>query len=197
VSPTPAPTARPGGRSARNRSAVHDAVYALITEGGLPAVTVPAVAERSGVHSSSVYRRWGTIEELLLDVVLETSAQTIPTTDTGSLRGDLDQFVRHAVRALRGPIGSALSQVLLTLPVEDGRPARRQYWARRHEALQPLFERAAARGEEVRDVEQLLEDVLAPLYFRLFVTARPIDDAFLNHLLDRAVPDPTPSEAPR
>ncbi|WP_280305829.1 TetR/AcrR family transcriptional regulator [Nocardia neocaledoniensis] len=49
---------RPGGRTARNRALVLDAVLAELTEHGYDALTVDAVAARAGVHRATVYRRW-------------------------------------------------------------------------------------------------------------------------------------------
>ena len=57
---------RPGGRSARVRRAVLDAVVELLEEGGARAVTIAEVATRSGVNASSIYRRWHGVDALIL-----------------------------------------------------------------------------------------------------------------------------------
>jgi len=61
---------RPGGRSARVRRAVLDATLELVNAHGLDGVTVAEVAERAGVHETSIYRRWRTREELRLAIVV-------------------------------------------------------------------------------------------------------------------------------
>ena len=50
---------RPGGRSARVRSAVLMAALDALADGGYGSFTCEAVAERAGVHKTTVYRRWG------------------------------------------------------------------------------------------------------------------------------------------
>lgn len=55
-----APARRPGGRTARTRAQVHDAVVAQLMEHGYDELTVDAVAARAGVHRTTVYRRWRT-----------------------------------------------------------------------------------------------------------------------------------------
>ena len=60
---------RPGGRSARVRTAVHDAVLDLVAKNPWDPLTVALVAERSGVHQATIYRRWETLAGLLNDVV--------------------------------------------------------------------------------------------------------------------------------
>ncbi|WP_344245716.1 TetR family transcriptional regulator, partial [Isoptericola hypogeus] len=52
---------RPGGRTARVRSAVHAAVLELIEKHPWEDLSIPLVAEASGVHQATIYRRWGTM----------------------------------------------------------------------------------------------------------------------------------------
>src|SRR6267154_2033770 len=49
---------RPGGRSARVRREVLAATLHVLLEEGLDATTIPAIADRAGVHHTSIYRRW-------------------------------------------------------------------------------------------------------------------------------------------
>jgi AcrR family transcriptional regulator len=177
---------RPGGRSARNRAAVHQAVEELLLEHGLADVTVAKVAERSGIHATSIYRRWGTLYELLVDVALEATARSVPAADTGSLRGDLARYALDSLHALETPIGTAVAGLLVGLPVTpEGQQDRQEYWHRRLATLEEIFERARARGEHTPSAEDAIEALLAPPYFRRFVTGRPIDEQFALSAVDR------------
>ncbi|MGW5160998.1 TetR/AcrR family transcriptional regulator, partial [Nonomuraea wenchangensis] len=60
----------PGGRSARVRAAVHQAVTDLVGEHGYGNFTIGDVAARAGVADTSLYRRWGNLQTLLGDVLL-------------------------------------------------------------------------------------------------------------------------------
>ena len=51
---------RPGGRSSRVRAAVLGATLEALVQGGYEALSIAEVAARSGVHESTIYRRWGT-----------------------------------------------------------------------------------------------------------------------------------------
>src|SRR5271168_5422754 len=86
---------RTGGRSARVVAAVHDAVNELVGQGNPRQVTVAEIAERAGVNPTSIYRRWGTLEALVLDV---EAARLPPIPDTGNLRGDLLAYAATAAR---------------------------------------------------------------------------------------------------
>src|SRR5438046_812736 len=56
---------RPGGRSAAVRRRVLDAALAQLVQHGYDSLSVDVVAERSGVHRTTVYRRWRDVGGLL------------------------------------------------------------------------------------------------------------------------------------
>src|SRR5690349_18554003 len=83
------PGRRPGGRTARVREAVLDATLAELAGRGYAGLTVEGVAARSGVHKTTVYRRWGGVEGLIADALDRGSRLPWPVPDTGTVRGDL------------------------------------------------------------------------------------------------------------
>src|ERR1700744_4287717 len=83
------PDIRPGGRTARVRAQVHDAVLAELGEHGFDGLTMDAVAARSGVHRATVYRRWGDVGGLLADFLDAAGDDDWRPPETGSLQGDL------------------------------------------------------------------------------------------------------------
>jgi AcrR family transcriptional regulator len=66
-----APDLRPPGRP-RDESIDDDIVrslFELVDEVGLKGVTIEAIAERAGVSKATIYRRWSSKEELIVDAV--------------------------------------------------------------------------------------------------------------------------------
>lgn len=103
-----ASTKRPGGRSTRVRTAVHSAAVALVAERGADQVTLPAVAQRAGVNSSSLYRRWGTVAALLADVAKHRGDAGAPPL-VGDLRTDLENQAAWTLAELSCPVASRSS----------------------------------------------------------------------------------------
>ena len=68
---------RPGGRSARVRCEVMGAVVELLGEGGVEAVSVAEVARRAGVNPTSIYRRWRTVDVLILEAAHDLSLAAV------------------------------------------------------------------------------------------------------------------------
>ncbi|MFE3993806.1 TetR/AcrR family transcriptional regulator [Streptomyces goshikiensis] len=90
------------------RSAVHQAVIDLLSDPEGADLTIPAVARRAGVNHTSIYRRWGSREALLADVVVTRLERDSPLADAGSLRGDLRAWAEAGVASIRTPEGRLL-----------------------------------------------------------------------------------------
>lgn len=164
------PGTRPGGRSARVRVAVHRAVEDLLVEMAGDALTIPVVAARAGVHATTVYRRWGSIGELLADVATSRFSGEIVVPDTGSLRGDLERWAADVATDLSDPDVLALIRATLGAGGEQGACACR---GDREEQLAAMIERERARGNAVPSVERAADALLAPLYYRAIFTEHP------------------------
>src|SRR3954447_6450353 len=104
---SPKPMVRPGGRSARVQQSVHAAVRELVGEVGRDALTVPMVATRAGVTPSTIYRRWGDLQELLSDVAVERLRPDTAPNDHGALASDLTAWAEQFLDEMASPTGRA------------------------------------------------------------------------------------------
>jgi AcrR family transcriptional regulator len=162
------------------------AAFEELTENGLARATVAGVARRSGVHETTIYRRWVTRENLFVDAMLSRGADAVPAPDTGSTRGDLLAIVRAVIAYVSTPTGLAALHAA-TLPLnQTNSDARAAFWAGRLEALRPVVERGIARGDLRPDTDPvlLLEVLVAPVHGRLLLTNEPVDEALAERLVD-------------
>jgi AcrR family transcriptional regulator len=178
------PRGRPGGRSARVRSQVLEAGFAVFVEKGFEAFTIAEVADRAGVHETSIYRRWKTRGALAMDCCLHYAEAAVPTPDTGSLRSDLATLLDSVVAVYSSPQGQAL---LRMSTLRDAHTvARHEFLQRRFDLARPIFDRAIRRGEFPADSDGMivLEALLAPLFMRALLN-RPLGDWPRNEMIDR------------
>ncbi|GAA3392399.1 TetR/AcrR family transcriptional regulator [Cryptosporangium minutisporangium] len=163
------PARRPGGRSAEVRRRVLDAVRAELVEHGYDALSMDAVADRSAVHRTTVYRRWRDVGGLLADVLAEAAGDEWRPSDTGSLDDDLIAVNREVYAALTGdsPITTAL--IAASFRSEQAADALRVFWADRYDRCAVIVRRAIERGEisARTDARRLLIAATAPLYHEL------------------------------
>lgn len=179
-------TSRPGGRTARTTAAVFAAAVALAAEEGLSALTVSRIAERAGVHPTSLYRRWGSAADIVAAAVLARDQESVTLPDQGSFRSDLTKMVHDVATFLTDPVVTALVRMLAGSDSSDAVQIRDEYRRRR---LAPfasvVVERARARGE-VRagvDAALILELAVAPLYLRVLLGGGAPDDEFVTDVV--------------
>ena len=179
--------ARPGGRSARIRAAVFAETERLLAERGPRGFGLVDVAERVGVAPSSLYRRWGGTEALIMDVAVVGLTKEFPLPDTGSLEGDLLAWASNIVRSLRDPAALSFFRLLVsTFPTDRATAAKRAIAIRqRRSDLEGLLERAWKRGEKVPGAMLLVDVILAPLYARALFGER-VDAKHAQQLVLRA-----------
>jgi AcrR family transcriptional regulator len=173
-------TTRPGGRSARVRAAVHRAVEELLAEGPAEALTVPLIAARAGVHATTVYRRWGSLGELLAAVATSRFSGDIVVPDTGTLRGDLERWMGDVATDLADPDVLALMRATVGAAGAEGGCA---CVADRHEQLAAMLERERSRGGDAPQVEQAADALLGPLYYRAIFTGTPGEPGWARQLV--------------
>ncbi|MER6317585.1 TetR/AcrR family transcriptional regulator [Streptomyces sp. NPDC001581] len=169
------------------RSAVHQAVIDLLSDPEGADLTIPAVAQRAGVNHTSVYRRWGSREALLADVVVTRLERDSPLADTGSLRGDLTAWAEGGVASIRTPEGRLLIRAV-ALSMSGSAAAqgeRAQQFERRIGAIERIRERAAARGEVPPPLDQILDQLVAPLYLRAIFGIDPPASGYPELLVNR------------
>jgi AcrR family transcriptional regulator len=117
---------RPGRpRDASIDTRVLEAARELLVEQGYEATNVQAIAERSGVHASAIYRRWPSRVEIIEQAVFPGLA-AITVQPTGDLRRDLRRFLRSYVTTLGSPAARAAAPGLLASYQSTGREGMEQ-----------------------------------------------------------------------
>ncbi|WP_432586480.1 TetR/AcrR family transcriptional regulator [Streptomyces sp. HD1123-B1] len=177
-------TVRPGGRTARTRAVVRDAVLTGLAEHGYPGLTVEYVAERSGVHKTTLYRRWGNVEGLVTDALDLAGEDTWTPPDTGTLDGDL----RALAREVNDTFGNASAAVVPTAFIaaafqsERTAGALHSFYTERFARCEAVVERAVERGEAPpgTDAAAVVRAVSAPLFFRAMITREPLGEVLAD-----------------
>ena len=169
-------------RSERSKQAILDATRELLAEeGGVRSLTIEAVAARSGVAKTTIYRRWRDKWELALDAaMIDMLSSFDDPVDVGDTRKELITFVNSAVRTLGSkPYGPAL-QGLASEVATDPELARvyQEYVVEpRRLQIQAVIERGIERGDLRPDTDprMIQELLIGPIYYRLLFSGPPFD----------------------
>ncbi len=168
---------RPGGRTARTRAAVMQAVVGELADHGYAGTTIERVAARAGIAKTTIYRRWGGLDGLLADLMAERAAQDIPVPDEGSLDADLRALARGVVASVRDPAirGAFGAMVAGAVQNPSAREVLARFLAARTATMTVIIDRATARGEVPPgiDAAAVIRTVTALIFFRLFIAGEP------------------------
>jgi AcrR family transcriptional regulator len=203
--PSPPPSRRPrpsaSGASAEPRRRgepvvrrVLEVTLAELGRVGLAALSLPHVAERAGIHKTSLYRRWPDKETLVAAALALATPTAAELPDEGSAEADLVALALGLARFVGSPAGAGLVRaaladgdvVALQRLAGDvrGRAARR--------GPRAILERACARGELREDVsfDLVLHTLAGGVLHRVLVERRAADRrwavALVRLLLDGA-----------
>lgn len=187
------PETRPS-RGGRPRDPSRDgviraAILRLLADVGYGALTMDAVASEAGVGKATIYRRWRTKEELVVDTVSDlNAAEAAEPVDHGSLESDLRALLRSLAGMVNSPAGAATQALLSSLQhhpalAEAFRRGPMAVWG---DAFAQVWVRAERRGEiEPSFASSLIGEAIgAPLIQRWLVNGMPVDDEFADAVVE-------------
>jgi AcrR family transcriptional regulator len=185
------PTQRPNGRAERSRRAILDATRDLLgEEGDIGSLTIEAVAARSGVAKTTIYRRWRDKWELALDAVMIDMLTGFKNpVDVGDTRKELITFVNSVVKIWRTPpYGDAMRGLVSEIATQPelAREYRERVVEPRRDQLAPVIERGIKRGDLRPDTDLRLvhELLVGPILYRLLLSGGPLDRKLGTRLVD-------------
>jgi len=197
----PAARARAAGRplDASRDAAILRATQQILAESGYDLLTIEAVALRARAGKATIYRRWPSKAELVVDAVYALRPAA-PVPDTGTLRGDL----RAAYERI-GSVDELDHQVmagLITARRRDpdlDRLFREYLLPKDRSEIASIFERATGRGEIAPglNVDALTVVVAALTGHRLLFAMEPMDDRYIDMIVDEVILPLTAANARR
>lgn len=176
-------------RGAELEAALLDAAWQEFAEKGFDDFTLEGCAERAQTSRAVFYRRWpGKVELINAAAARAGSSEELPDPDTGTLRGDTLELLRHTNRS-RARMGIQMMMRLGGYFEETGgsfADLRNSFLSRRGSAMDVVIERAAERGEV--DLESLTPRMIAvpfDLYRQeLIMTLKEVPDGVLEAIVD-------------
>ncbi len=188
-SPRPSRGGRP--RDPSRDGVIRAAILRLLAEVGYGALTMDAVASEAGVGKATIYRRWRTKQDLVVDTISDLNRAIAVPEDTGSIEGDLRAMMRLVGTMIDSPAGAAIRSLL---PAMQHQPALVEAFqngplAVWRAAYAEMWARAEARGEVRPGLARSVtaEATSALIVQRWLLTGEPVDEAYIDQVLEVVV----------
>ena len=179
--------ARPGGRTEANRKAVADAVLEMVAAGDL-LFDAQDVADRSGVHRTTIRRRWPDRDALLTEAMTEhTSRFTVDPS------GDWQAVLRKIAFGLRDfmndPVEDALNRVVAISASDQFTELVQRHWRRIFVDLAAPLVAAQASGRLARevDIQMALGTLSSTILSYAVYSRRPMEDTLVERLIRQTI----------
>ena len=183
--PLPVPT-RGRPRSEKARLAVLDAACDLFEEGGYPATTIEAIAARSGVAKTTIYRWWPNRAALIVDLLMEMAAHAVPLPSGPDPLGAIRTEMRGIGRAADHLMGRLLTSLVseaqrdpeIRAALLDG------LFHPRSDATAKMVRQAQAAGLVRKDIPAhvAVDLLVGPIFYRMLVRHQPLTDTFVSQV---------------
>ncbi|MFI6643649.1 TetR/AcrR family transcriptional regulator [Streptomyces sp. NPDC050504] len=186
----PATPQRRPGKGPRAAEAIFDATLRLLADRGYARLTIEAVAEQSGVNKTTIYRWYPSKPALLRAALLHARVLDIDVPDTGTLRGDLIALTDRIATLVTAPRTGPVARALLASGDAELDPLTRDFFADRLAREQPVFSRAAARGElrPGTDPKLVVDLIAGAVWVRVLLRGEPVPPGFSATVVDAVLP---------
>lgn len=181
--------------------AILAAARTVIAQCGYTGATMEAIAKTAGVGKDTLYRRWSSKEDLVIDLVDSLASEAVqPVPLDPDPRFNLFVFVKDIVRLNQRTDFGPLVAGMVGEAARNPELAERfsAFWARRRAVAASLVDDVLGGEASEADIEELLDGLLGPIYYRLLLTREDVSDEFLWDLV-AAIPwaaDRAPSDRP-
>jgi AcrR family transcriptional regulator len=171
--------------------AVLQAAGDLLVEGGLAAATMEAIAARAGVSKVTIYKWWPTRGAVAVDAYFHRYDETYAYIDTGDVATDLTVQIGLLIRAFGGRAGRIMAELIGQAQTDPvlAETLRSGWLLPRREATAEVLGRAIERNQ-IRsdvDIEAVMDQLYAPVYWRLMMGHQPLGDDLAAELVRDAL----------
>lgn len=169
-----------------------EAALEMLASVGYDRLTMDAVAQAAKASKATLYRRWDTKAELVVDALSRAKgAPQVAATDTGSLRGDLVAVACHHGGINDEMVLRVMSSIMTALQhdKEFADAFHERFLSVKIQQVREIYQRAQGRGEIApdTDLELLAPTLSAVILHRAFVLRLPVDDATVLRIIDEIV----------
>ncbi|WP_433679129.1 TetR/AcrR family transcriptional regulator C-terminal ligand-binding domain-containing protein [Nocardia sp. CA-119907] len=171
----------------RSRQAALSAVQELLAEEGWTGVTHVAVAARSGIGRTTLYRHWPDVASLIHDAIVQRIGQ-VRTARTGDLRADLISELNGLRRLLHDPASErTMRAVLERAPFDPAFASLKETLYRSGSAGFRAILEAATRSGELQpdtDIAMAIDQLAGPLIYRRLFVGLDIEEKYAEAIVD-------------
>jgi AcrR family transcriptional regulator len=173
-------------RSEESKAAILDATWELLKITSLRDLSIEAIARKSGVGKTTIYRWWSSKVAVVMDAFVAHLLPEIPFPEGLSATDAIAQQIAALVQAFSGEYGRIVAQIIAEGQADPEALAsyRDRFLYPRRSAAKAIIQQGIENGEfnPTLDPELAIDVLYGAIYFRLLVGHLPLDQQFAEDL---------------
>ncbi|HET6154654.1 MAG TPA: TetR/AcrR family transcriptional regulator C-terminal ligand-binding domain-containing protein [Marmoricola sp.] len=166
--------------------AIIEAAIDVLLRDGYDRLSMEGVAAAAGVGKATVYRRWSSKAELVIDA-MATLKPAIDTIDSGTLDGDIELLIAASCNPLTERLQRVMVSICSALPREPDLldAFKTRFTEPRIARITEMLDRARDRGELGPEIEVSMAASLVPslMLQRALMTGQPAGRAYAEQVV--------------
>jgi AcrR family transcriptional regulator len=172
-------------------TAILDATLDLVATSGIGSLTMEGVAAAAHTGKASVYRRWPSKEDLLVDAMTHALPPLTDPPDTGSVRDDVLALLRLMLEAVNSSSGCALQAFMFDNSVDKAliSVVKKRVIEPRQQMLIDALAKGRDRGQVRADAVNARTAEVGPalIVHQYLMQGPPVPDAYVVQLVDNVL----------
>jgi AcrR family transcriptional regulator len=171
--------------SANVTEAVHRTALELVSESGLTGTSRREIAVRAGVSRQTLYNRWESVGDIVLEALLVGGEREIGTGTSksqGNPRKRLHAYITGLAKALSGWAAPGLRAVAASAQQDEAfaQRFRERFLEPRHRRLVEVVEAACTPDQDPAVIAEL---IAGSMWYRLLVSGEALDSAWVGAMV--------------
>jgi AcrR family transcriptional regulator len=167
-------------------AAIIDAALDVLVRDGYDRLSMEGVAAAAGVGKATIYRRWGSKAELVIDAMTSLKP-AIDSIDSGTLDGDIELLIAASCSPHSERLLQVMASICSALPREPELldAFKTRFTEPRIARISDLLSRARGRGELGPEVDVAMAASLMPslMLQRVLMTGQPAGRAYAEQVV--------------
>lgn len=170
-----------------NSKLIYNVLFELLLSQGYGNITLQQISKLTGISRTTIYRRWSSIDALIIDAIASRVNDSISITTDLEPLDSLKIMLEQLAVFLQSSLGRSFLQASLSIKDEISLHKREILWQERYNLIAQAFQRLLPEGQENQPIDDIISMTLGSFYFHIFIQNDKVNDDFIHSILKNSL----------
>lgn len=170
-----------------NSKVIYDVLFEQLLSQGYGNITLQQISKCTGISRTTLYRRWSSIDALIIDAIFDQVSASIPIQMNLKPLDAFKMMLEQLALFLQSPLGRSFLQASLNIKDEISINKREKLWQERYSLIKQVFQRLLVDEQKNLQIDDIISMTLGSLYFHIFIQNKKVNDDFINSVIKKSL----------